>query len=274
MAMDPRWKKLKDEGRLEDPEMVIDIEAVIDDSCPPPWAKEDALLRMERKIDRLLQGDETPLAEPFPGPAHWRIVTLGAGWLVNGSLRKLGVVGKGESEEGILRAFVEIFEERSPRIIGWNTRGFDLPVIAHRCMRYGISWPWYYSDVRGKSPRYRYSGECSLDLMDMLSDHGSSRKQTMDSIARLVGLPGKLDTSGSDVAKLFAEGKREEIDRYCLQDVAQTTAVYLRYELLRGKLTPDSYRAAIAGWKAVVEATPGACDVIAMADMRRVMLEG
>jgi hypothetical protein len=97
-----------------------------------------------------------------------------------------------------------------------------------------------------------------------------------------MGLPGKLDVSGADVAVLFAQGLQVEIDHYCLQDVAQTAAVYLRFELLRGKLTLQEYQAAMLAWLEVVEGTPGAADVLADSrgipplglDLSRLMLDG
>lgn len=253
VAIDPRWAKLKAEGKLEDPELVLDIETVIDVECLPPPPKD-------------------PAKPEFPGPAHHRVVTIGAAWILGGAVMKFGTI-KGSSEEQVLRAFVDIFAERSLRIIGWNTRGFDLPVIAHRCLRYGIPWPWYYCEVRGRSPRYRYATDCHLDLMDYLSDHGSSRKQTLDSAARLMGLPGKLGASGGDVAELYAAGKREEIDRYCLQDVAQTTALHFRVALLRGIISLGTYRTSMDTWLACLKSTPGPDELYAkIAAPDRVML--
>ena len=267
---DGRWAKLEEDGVIgAQPDMVVDIEAVEDASCPPPPPA---------------AGKE----KSFPGPPHWQIVTIGCAWVVNHKIRKLGCI-EGASEEEKLRQFVKIFEPgpagedaRTPRVVGWASRTFDLPVIAHRCMRYGIPWPWYYCDQRGKNPRFRFSFERQLDLMDVLSDHGASRSSKLDSAARLMGLPGKLDVSGGDVALLFEQGQQKAIDQYCLQDVAQTTAVFLRFELLRGKLTLAQYQAAMLAWLEVVEGTPGAADVLADSrgipppglDLTRLMLDG
>ena len=61
---------------------------------------------------------------------------------------------------------------------------------------------------------------------------------------------------------LFAQARQGDIDRYCLQDVAQTAALYLRFELLRGKMTLAEYREGIAAWLEIVEQTPGAADLL------------
>ena len=217
--------------------MVVDIETVVDVECPPPPSKD------ETKPD-------------FAGPAHWRVVSVGIGWCVDGHARKIACLpshGMGNMrEEMLLRDFVRLFEGRDIRVVGWNTRGFDLPVIAHRCMGYGIQWPWYYSERRGSSPRYRYSAECNLDLMDYLCDHGSSRKQSMDSVARLIGLSGKGDVSGGDVAAMWGRGELAEIDKYCGDDVAQTVAIFNRFELLRGKIGIDEYVSRMESWLTLV----------------------
>jgi 3'-5' exonuclease len=48
-------------------------------------------------------------------------------------------------------------------------------------------------------------------------------------------LPGKpFGIHGSQVEKLFREGKIREIADYCESDVVNTYRVWLRYELLRG----------------------------------------
>ena len=65
---------------------------------------------------------------------------------------------------------------------------------------------------------------------------------SLSALAQLVGMPGKMDVDGSKVESMFAHGRYAEIRDYCLHDVVQTTFVFLRTELLRGRLTQDEYR--------------------------------
>ena len=115
----------------------------------------------------------------------------------------------------------------------WNGRGFDLPVLALRSLRHGLSWPWYY---RERDYRYRYSEEGHLDLGDFLADHGAARMTSLDGAARLIGLPGKEGMDGSQVEGLWNTGQIDALRRYCLSDVAQTAFLFLRQRLLVGQL--------------------------------------
>ncbi len=54
-------------------------------------------------------------------------------------------------------------------------------------------------------------------------------------------MPGKVGVSGKDVAPMFRDGKITEIGDYCLSDVVQTAAVFLRLELVRGNLKREDY---------------------------------
>src|SRR6266571_4794463 len=68
-----------------------------------------------------------------------------------------------------------------------------LPVLALRSLRHGVAMSWYY---QGRV-RHRYTEEGHLDLCDMLSDHGAARQVSLDAVARLIGLPGKIGVDGS-----------------------------------------------------------------------------
>ena len=73
--------------------------------------------------------------------------------------------------------FADFMGKWKPHLVTWNGRGFDLPVLALRALRYGLPFGWYY---RGDGYRYRYSEEGHLDLCDVLL--GSRRGE--DDVAR------------------------------------------------------------------------------------------
>jgi predicted PolB exonuclease-like 3'-5' exonuclease len=93
------------------------------------------------------------------------------------------------------------------------------------------------------SYRQRYAADWHLDLADALSEYGASRRISLDLAARLVGAPGKLDTSGADVAQLHAEGRIEDIRAYCVTDVLSTSLVWLSWLRLEGRITRDQLAA-------------------------------
>jgi len=192
-----------------------------------------------------------PNAAVFPPTWAHRIVVIGCLWLDHSyRLKRLGVVGDpdggqgtpDERERALLEDFSRFVGRARPVLVTYNGRAFDLPVIALRSLCHGVSLGWYY---REKNVRYRYSEEGHLDLCDWLADHGATRSGSLDAVARLIGLPGKVGVDGSQVEGLFHAGQLGSIQRYCLSDVAQTALLFLRFRLLQGYLAPGDYQQAI-----------------------------
>jgi hypothetical protein len=165
----------------------------------------------------------------------------------NYQLLKLGVIGEGpqgENDEcGILEDFTSYVDRDRPILVTYNGRTFDMPVIALRALRHGVPLGWYYQE---RGVRYRYSEEGHIDVCDWLSDHGATRSGSLDAFAKLIGLPGKVGVDGSQIEGLYRGGQISAIENYCLADVAQTALLFLRFRLLQGVLTRDTYRTAAA----------------------------
>jgi predicted PolB exonuclease-like 3'-5' exonuclease len=176
---------------------------------------------------------------PFPPLYVHRPIVIGVMWLDEQyRFRRLGVIGEGKDERGMLDDFSQFIDKYQPGLVTYNGRGFDLPVLALRALRHGVPMSWYYN---GRT-RHRYSEEGHLDLCDMLSDHGAARSVSLDAVARLIGLPGKVGVDGSQVEGLWKAGQLDSIKRYCLADVAQTALLFLRFRLLQGALSAQDYR--------------------------------
>ncbi|MDH3202177.1 MAG: 3'-5' exonuclease [Myxococcales bacterium] len=178
-----------------------------------------------------------------PAPFH-QVVALGVLWLDGDyGFQKLGAFG-GESdatpdEPTVLREFSDFVGKRHPTMVTFNGRRFDLPVLANRMLKHGVPFPAYYAN---RDYRYRYSDDGHIDLADLLTDYGASRMPSLDALAQLVGMPGKMQVDGSKVQSMYEHGRHAEIRDYCLHDVVQTAFVFLRAELLRGRLDERAYR--------------------------------
>jgi predicted PolB exonuclease-like 3'-5' exonuclease len=148
------------------------------------------------------------------------------------------VNGHEYNEEAIVRVFWQRFERFSGTLITFNGRNFDLPVLELQALKYGCSEPRYFS---GKS-RNRYTEDGHFDLYDFLTNYGVHRlRGGFNLLAKMIGLPGKTEIDGSMVQQLWQEERLDDIHRYCRHDVIQTYFLFLRIELLRGRLTPEQY---------------------------------
>ena len=154
----------------------------------------------------------------------------------------------GENERDKIAKFLAFIEDFNPRLVSFNGRGFDLPMIMARAMCYDLSAAAYFetndrdnNKSKWENYRSRYDGRFHLDLLDHISDFGAVRGLKLDHICASVGLPGKYDVHGDQVLQLYYGGEQAKIDEYCRSDVLNTYWLFLKYELLRGKITKDDY---------------------------------
>jgi predicted PolB exonuclease-like 3'-5' exonuclease len=98
-----------------------------------------------------------------------------------------------------------------------------------------------------EDPAFRWNNYLSrfhwrhIDLMDVLSGYPGRGRVGLDQTAQLLGLPGKLGMTGEGVWEAHLDGRSEAIRHYCETDVINTYLVYLRFELMRGRLTHDEH---------------------------------
>ncbi len=207
---------------------------------------------------------------PFPPLYAHRPIVLGVLWLdENYAFRRLGVIGEAKDEPGMLTDFASFADQHRPHLVTYNGRSFDLPVIALRCLRHGIPLRFFFAD---KDYRYRFTDAGHIDLYDFLSEHGAARVGSLDAIARVVGLPGKVGVDGSQVEGLYNGGQLELIKNYCLTDVAQTAFLFLRYRLLQGILDVPAYQVAARTLLEALEADGRVQAVIDKIDRARLLL--
>jgi predicted PolB exonuclease-like 3'-5' exonuclease len=155
---------------------------------------------------------------------------------------QLWSVGTADSpEDDLIRRFFGGIDKLKPVLVSWNGAGFDLPVLHYRMLRHGIASPVYWDtgdldrDFRWNNYLNRYHMR-HIDLMDVLSGYQARGRASLDHVAQLLGLPGKLGMAGDQVWDAWREGRIAEIRDYCECDVMNTYLVYLRFELARGRL--------------------------------------
>jgi hypothetical protein len=66
---------------------------------------------------------------------------------------------------------------KRPRLVSFNGRGFDIPLLELCAFRYGIQIPdWFAEEARNfDQPSYRYNTQAHFDLHEWLTNSGASR---------------------------------------------------------------------------------------------------
>ncbi len=170
-------------------------------------------------------------------------------------LWSLGEAASGEAE--LVERFFDGIERFAPVLVSWNGSGFDLPVLQYRALRAGVQAPRYW-ETGDEDPAFRYNNYLSryhwrhIDLMDVLSGFQGRGRASLADMSALLGLPGKLGFDGSQVWDAWLVGDVLRIRRYCETDVLNTYLVYLRFELMRGRLARVRYEEEVARVKALL----------------------
>jgi predicted PolB exonuclease-like 3'-5' exonuclease len=132
----------------------------------------------------------------------------------------------------IVRKFWQGVGHYRAKLVSFNGRGFDLPLLELAAFRYGCCGRDYFAGSRN-----RYGGN-HLDLMDWLGNYGACRLAGgLDLLAKLLGKPGKMEVSGEQVYEMHRAGRHQDINDYCMFDTIDTYFVFLRTRVLSGDLT-------------------------------------
>ena len=221
--------------------LVFDIETIPD-------------VALGRRLAGLAAADDVTVAEAMfarrteetgssflPFEQH-RVVAIAAALRTEDQLQIWSVGSPDSPEDELLSRFFGGLEKLRPTLVSWNGSGFDLPVLHYRMLKHGIAAPTYWDtgdldrDFRWNNYLNRYHAR-HVDLMDVLSGYQVRGRASLEHVAALLGLPGKLGMGGDKVWDAWRDGRRDEIRSYCETDVLNTYLVYLRFELIRGRLS-------------------------------------
>lgn len=213
---------------------IIDIETRVDKRLvrevffPAAESPEHAYLQMSEQLG----GGFFPITLHVPIVIGWGEVNSDHG-LESVQTLTAGAGG----EEALIAEFWRRAEQFRGCLVTFNGRRFDLPVLELHALRWGLSAPAHFAR--------RLSDEHHFDLMDFASGQGAiALRGGLDLLLKSIGLPGKGAVSGPRVQELFDAGRLPEIESYCRDDVIQTFFLFLRVELLRGRLEHADYRRA------------------------------
>lgn len=197
-------------------------------------------------------------------PGHLqRVVAISVALRQGDSFKCWSIGDEGAGEGELIQRFYDGIDKYRPILVSWNGGGFDLPVLHYRALIHGVTAPRYWDtgqlDREAKWDNYlgRYQFR-HTDLMDVLALYNGRQNAPLNEIAILLGFPGKLGMDGSKVFDAYTAGDLAGIRAYCETDVLNTWLVYLRFELMRGRLSREQLQQEEARARQFIDSTGAA----------------
>ena len=123
-----------------------------------------------------------------------------------------------DGEAAMLRQWWKLLTdfERTPRLVGFNIKPFDLPFLVKRSWKHRIQIPYWLRQGR-------YWNDLVVDLREVWQLGDSRAHGSLAAISRHLGL-GEKSGNGAMFSELWQTNRQAAID-YCLQDVKLTQQV-------------------------------------------------
>ncbi len=129
------------------------------------------------------------------------------------------------SERELLERFWEIVERKRPRLVSYNGRGYDGPILNIRSAQLGLA-----PTLNLVGNRYRLGSH--VDLLEIFTFLGAYRdRYSLEYWCHRFGVDSPKDgIDGSQVGAVYRQGGIEEIGAYCVRDVKATAELYRKVE--------------------------------------------
>jgi len=148
------------------------------------------------------------------------------------------------NEAAILKIFLDALGEHKPQIVGFYSGNADIPILVQRSIINGLHAPGFAS-----RPDKPWNGVDYFDHRNSeghidISTVGSAYKNTytLNEMATLSGIPGKLGVAGGDVAQMWLDGKYSDICHYNQTDAITTYLTWLRIAHFGGFFNDANYQ--------------------------------
>ncbi len=131
-------------------------------------------------------------------------------------------------ERALLEKFWEIVGPRNgrvPKLVSFNGRGYDGPNVMIRSAQHGVR-----ASRQLVGSRYTFAEHC--DLQEVFTFQGATRDlYSLEYWCRRFDVESpKGSIDGSQVGRVYREGRIDEIGEYCLRDVRATAQIYRHVE--------------------------------------------
>lgn len=182
-----------------------------------------------RTLRRARQGSELQ-------PAHLqRVIAIAAVLREGENLRcwSLGDMHGGEAE--LLGAFFAEIDRHRPALVSWNGAAAVWPVLQSRALLHGLT-------TAAGVPEPDQGGHTGLAA----ALAAGAEPPALREIAMLLGLPATPAMDHARVFEPWRAGRLAEVHADSEAEVMNTWLVYLRWQLLRGRLTREQHAAELA----------------------------
>ena len=132
------------------------------------------------------------------------------------------------NERAGLRRLFELLDPGAT-LVTWNGRGFDVPVLQLAASRQllfednALRTAWM-------APRWAIT---HADLAELYGRFGGAGRPSLANVCKALGIDAKTQGSGDSVAAMIADGREQQVFRYCEEDVAITWLAWLHYAASR-----------------------------------------
>ena len=160
------------------------------------------------------------------------------------SIPSIPTSGEDCSERRIIEDFFKILDKHHPQLVGYNTSGADIPILAQRMIKHGLQGgfftqrpnrPWEGADF------FARGSDWNVDLMRCVSTWGKGTP-SLHEISVVSGIPGKMGgVDGKQVAPMWLEGRLDEIVAYNECDALTTYLLWLRMAHSIGHFSSEQY---------------------------------
>ena len=217
--------------------LVFDIETIPDLDYGKQFLNLDGLEEADIGRAMFFQQLQKTGTEFLPLNLH-KIIAISVLKDTESNLEVESLGSKESSERSMIQLFYDLVDANDNCLVTWNGLLFDIPVLNYRAL---------FNQVDASS--YWQNELWHIDLKDVLANHNANAQGSLDSVAKGLNLPGKLDVSGDQVWDLYLEGRIEDIRNYCEHDVLNTYLIFIHYQAMIGKITNEELSSRIHSLK-------------------------
>lgn len=157
-----------------------------------------------------------------------RIVAIAAVVFRDGALQMWSATEQEAPEPELLeQLFAQLRPRASLRLVGWNSRHFDWPLLRYRALLHGVVLPGGWDDS---------SETLRLDLNSVMADQVDTAEVPFNDAAELLGLPTHHHLDDESVWGAWQKQAWSAIGHGNRVDALNLVHLYLRFALVHGHI--------------------------------------